>query len=423
MEKLAIIGSGISGLGCVHLLDGRFQISLFEQDDHVGGHANTVEIDEDGRKLPVDTGFMVFNRVTYPNLCHLFQRLGVVAMPTEMSFSVQHMPSGLEFAGSSVNHLFAQRRNLINPDFWRLLWEINRFNSESVAALENGHARGKSVEEFLLDGRYDADFRDRYLVPMSAAVWSTPPDRMLEFPAEALIRFFHNHGFLGLNTQHPWLTLKGGARTYVSELLGKTGTTEKIRERVLKVVRHGRSVEVVTDGGSRSFDRVVMAAHADQSLGMLDRPDALEEALLSKFRFLQNRATLHSDPSFMPQKKLAWSSWNYRLRVDRDGELRPMTVYWMNRLQGVSDKQDYFVSINGENEIPKEHVVKSIDYEHPLFDLETIRAQERLQELNHREGDRRVFFCGAWFRYGFHEDGFASAIACSRALSDDVNWP
>ncbi|MBL6763626.1 MAG: FAD-dependent oxidoreductase [Verrucomicrobiae bacterium] len=423
MEKLAIIGSGISGLGCVHLLDGRYQISLYEQDDHVGGHANTVEVDEDGRKLPVDTGFMVFNRVTYPNLCHLFERLGVVAMPTEMSFSVQHMPSGLEFAGSSVNHLFAQRRNLINPDFWRLLWEINRFNSESVAALENGDARGKSVEEFLLDGRYDADFRDRYLVPMSAAVWSTPPDRMLEFPAEALIRFFHNHGFLGLNTQHPWLTLKGGARTYVSKLLGKTGTTEKIRERVLKVVRHGRSVEVVTDGGSRSFDRVVMAAHADQSLAMLDRPDVLEEALLSKFRFLQNRATLHSDPSFMPQKKLAWSSWNYRLRVDRDGGLRPMTVYWMNRLQGVSDKQDYFVSINGENEIPKEHVVKSIDYEHPLFDLETIRAQERLQELNHREGDRRVFFCGAWFRYGFHEDGFASAIACSRALSDDVNWP
>ena len=420
MEKLAIIGSGISGMGCVHLLDGRYDISLYEQDDHFGGHANTVEISEGGAKLPIDTGFMVFNRVTYPHLCRLFEQLGVVSKPAEMSFSVQHLPTRLEFSGSSVKHLFAQRRNLVNPDFWRLLWEINRFNKEAMQALESGSAKGKSLAEFLYEGRYEDDFRDRYLVPMSAAVWSTPPDRMLDFPAEALIRFFHNHGFLGMNTQHPWLTLDGGSKTYVARLFERTVSTRRLQRRVEKVVREADRVVVVSgDGRREAYDRVIMAAHADQSLAMLDSPDPLEAELMGKFRYQRNRATLHTDQSFMPGRRLAWSSWNYRIRVDQRGMVCPMTVYWMNELQGVSDTTDYFVSINGEDEIAPERILRSIDYEHPLFDVPAMRAQSRLSELNRRGGDSRVFFCGAWFRYGFHEDGLVSGMECARALTGD----
>jgi predicted NAD/FAD-binding protein len=424
MQKLAIIGSGISGLGCVHLLDGRHRITLFEKDAHFGGHANTVDVEEEGRKLPVDTGFMVFNRVTYPNLCRLFERLDVAGKPTDMSFSVQHLPSGLEFAGSSISHLFAQRRNLLIPVFWRLLWEINRFNREAVELLEQGAVETMSVADFLEHGRYTEDFRDRYLVPMSSAVWSTPPDKMLEFPAATLIRFFHNHGFLGMHTQHPWLTPDGGSRNYVQKLLARTTTTTRVTRRVRSVSRRADGVDLLfEDGGREPFDRVILASHADQSLALLDQPTGIERELLGAFRYQQNRATLHTDESFMPKRRLAWSSWNYRVRFDASGHAEPMTVYWMNQLQGVSDKRNYFVSINGAKEIDPAHVLRSIDYEHPLFSLEAVRAQARLHELNRRDDDNRVFFCGAWFKYGFHEDGFSSAIECARALTGEEVWP
>ena len=423
MEKLAVIGSGISGLGCVHLLDGRFDITLIEKDDHFGGHANTVDVEEDGRQLPVDTGFMVFNRVTYPNLCRLFEKLEVLSQPTDMSFSVQHLPSNLEFAGSSINHLFAQRRNLVVPDFWRLLWEINRFNKEAHNALAGEEIGDGSLRAFLAHHRFDADFRDRYLVPMSSAVWSTPPDKMLDFPATTLIRFFHNHGFLGLNTQHPWLTVAGGSRTYVCKLLDRTQSTRRLTRNVQRVVRTGSAVRVVFEGGeTQVFDRVILASHADQSLALLDDPDPLESELLGAFRYQRNRATLHTDESFMPRTRLAWSAWNYRIRLDGDSAVEPMTVYWMNRLQGVSDDVNYFVSINGDAEIAPEKVIRTIDYEHPLFSVEAVRAQQRLSELNLRGPVNRVSFCGAWFKYGFHEDGFSSAIECARAVAGEEVW-
>ncbi len=423
MEKLAIIGSGIAGLGCAHLLNGRYQLTFFEQNDYPGGHSNTVDVVEKGRKSPVDTGFMVFNEVTYPKLCRLFRELGVESKPTDMSFSVMHQPSGLEFSGSSLNHLFAQRRNLANPRFWSLLWQINRFNAEAAEALTSGNWGDRTLADYVAARAYGEDFRDRYLIPMGSAVWSTPPDLMMQFPAATLLRFFHNHGFLGMHTQHPWLTLKGGARSYVRQILKRLNDPVLLNRKVVAVDRDSSSATVATDDGkTHRFDRVILATHADQSLRLLQNPEPIEQRLLDAFKYQANRATLHTDGSLMPDKRLAWSSWNYRVRYDQAGRIRPMTIYWMNRLQGVSDTTDYFVSVNGQEEIDPERIIKSIDYEHPVFSLDAMKAQDELHLLNRRGPENRLYFCGAWFKYGFHEDGFSSALDCSRALAGEKLW-
>lgn len=423
MENIAIVGSGIAGLGCAYLLNERYNITLFEQNGYAGGHSNTVDVDDHGRSAPVDTGFMVFNRQTYPNLCRLFGELQVKPKPTDMSFSVQHRPSGIEFAGSSINHLFAQRRNLFRPRHWRMLQQIHRFNKEAVVALEDGSANGTSLQEFVDRRNYGKDFMDLYLVPMGSAVWSTPPKLMMEFPAATLLRFFHNHGFLGLDTQHPWLTLEGGARTYVTQIRNRLQNPVQLQSKVISVARDSTGVDVQTDDGeSHRFDRVIMAAHADQTHAMLKDAEPLERQLISEFKYQHNIATLHTDESFMPQRKLAWSSWNYRVDFDEAGEIQPMTVYWMNQLQGVSDRTNYFVSINGADEIDPSKVIRMIDYEHPIFSLGAMKAQDRLHELNNRGPENRVFFCGAWFKYGFHEDGFTSALECCRGLTGERIW-
>lgn len=423
MEKIAIVGSGIAGLGCAYFLNPRYELTLFEQNHHVGGHSNTVDVDDNGRPAPVDTGFMVFNRATYPNLCRLFQELRVQPKNTDMSFSVQHLPTDTEFAGNSLNHLFAQRRNLFRPRHWRMLMQINRFNTEAVAALEDGSATDLTLKEFVDRGNYGRDFMDLYLVPMSSAVWSTPPELMMEFPAVTLLRFFHNHGFLGLNTQHQWLTLEGGARTYVKQITKRLRNPVRLQRKVTAVTRNSTGVTIRTDDGkAHRFDRVIMAAHADQSLAMLKDADPLERELICEFKYQHNIATLHTDESLMPRAKLAWSSWNYRVDFDSSGAIKPMTVYWMNQLQGVSERTNYFVSINGAEEIDPARVIRRIDYEHPIFSLGAIKAQERLQLLNKRGADNRVFFCGAWFKYGFHEDGFTSALECCRGLTGERIW-
>lgn len=423
MEKIAIIGTGIAGLGCAYFLNPRYDLTLFEQNAYAGGHSNTVDVNDGGRPAPVDTGFMVFNRETYPNLCRLFKELRVQPKNTDMSFSVQHLPTGTEFAGNSLNHLFAQRRNLFRPRHWRMLLQINRFNSEAVAALQDGSAADLTLREFVERRKYGQDFMDLYLVPMSSAVWSSPPALMMEFPAATLLRFFHNHGFLGLDTQHQWLTLDGGARTYVKQITKRLKNPVRLQRKVTSVTRDSHGVTIRTDDGeAHRFDRVIMAAHADQSLSMLKDADPLERELIREFKYQHNVATLHTDESFMPKTKLAWSSWNYRVDFDSSGNIKPMTIYWMNQLQGVSDRTNYFVSINGADEVDPAKVIRQIDYEHPIFSLGAIRAQERLQVLNNRGAGNRVFFCGAWFKYGFHEDGFTSALDCCRGLTGERIW-
>ena len=427
MPKLAIIGTGIAGLGCAHFLHRDFEVTLFEQNDYAGGHTNTVTALEPqtGRSVPIDTGFMVFNHATYPLLTRLFRELGVPTKPTQMSFSVRHADTGLEFAGSSLNHLFAQRRNLFRPRFYRMLAAVNRFNSEAVTALDDPAARDETLGEYVARRGYGDDFFNLYLVPMSSAVWSTPPELMLGFPAVALLRFFHNHGFLGLRTQHQWWTVVGGAKTYVEKISAPWRDRLRLGQAATRVVRSPRGVTVMTSTGiAQNFDHAILACHPYETLALLDNPTANESRLLREFKYQPNIATLHTDASVMPRTKLAWSSWNYEINRAADGSISAATHYWMNSLQGVSDRENYFVTINRPEAIAADKVLRRISYEHPLFSLGAIRAQAEVPALNlAARQTTQTFFAGAWQRYGFHEDGLLSAYNLSEQMLGRDPWP
>jgi predicted NAD/FAD-binding protein len=415
MESLAIIGTGIAGLGCAHFLQRQYALTLYEKGSHVGGHANTVSVEDESGSVAVDTGFLTYNEVTYPLLTRLFQELDVTAQPSSMSFSVQHLPAGLEFCGSSLNHLFAQRRNLIKPSFWKMLLTINRFNNEALACLNSPRRDSPTLGEYIRERNYGDQFRDFYLMPMSCAVWSTPPERMLQFPARTLLRFFHNHGFLGLQTQHPWRTVSGGAKRYVERISAPFREHIHLRRAVREVRREAAGVRVTDASGHiERYDRVILACHADEALGMLSDADAAEHAVLGEFKYHPNIALLHKDEAVMPRTRRCWSSWNYRIASDGGGDLAPSTVYWINNLQKLSIRQNYFVSINGEETLRPETVLKRIHYEHPLFNNGAIRAQDELPRLNRRHSN--VYFCGSYFRHGFHEDALKSALDLSREL-------
>lgn len=420
METLGIIGTGIAGLGCAHALQRRYALTLYEKGAHVGGHANTVCVEEAANSVPIDTGFMTFNEVTYPHLTRLFRELGVQTQPSSMSFSVQHAPERLEFCGSSINLLFGQRRNLFKPGFWKMLLTINRFNQEAVACLESHRYDHQSLEEYVRERNYGDQFRDLYLMPMSCAVWSSPPEQMMRFPATTLLRFFHNHGFLGLHTQHPWFTVSGGSRCYVEKLIAPFRDRIQLRRGVAQVRRENGRVVVTDQGGERqSFDRVILACHADEALGMLGDADQNEQRVLGEFHYQPNLALLHTDDSVMPRTRRCWSSWNYRVSRGASGQLEPSTVYWINSLQRLPTRQNYFVSINGEASLRPEKILQRIAYDHPLFNLGAVRAQRELPELNRRHSG--IYFCGSYFRYGFHEDALASGLELSRLLDPTLS--
>jgi predicted NAD/FAD-binding protein len=311
-ERIAIVGSGVSGLGCLRFLRAHHDVTVFDRDLRPGGHAHTIDVTEPGtgRALPMDTGFMVFNEVTYPHLCRLFKELGVQPKKTSMSFAVRHDPTGLEWCGSSLNHLFAQRRNLFSLRFWKLLLQINKFNKLAKAEWRSTEAETTSLRDWCARKGLGQDFLDLYLIPMSAAVWSTPAEKMLGFPAAALMRFFHNHGFLGLDTQHQWLTLEGGSRTYVAALLKAHPADFRFGQGVTGVRRDGAQVVVTTTAGEERFDRVIMASHADTTLRLLTDADAEERRLLGAFAYNQNDAIVHTDLAPLPRSPKARSSWN-----------------------------------------------------------------------------------------------------------------
>jgi predicted NAD/FAD-binding protein len=423
MTRLAIIGAGVAGLGCAHFLHSRYDLTLFEQNDYPGGHTNTITVDEQGRPIPIDTGFMVYNEVTYPNLTRLFRELDVKTKPTSMSFSVRHQQSGIEYNGAGLNRLFGQRRNLVSPRFWRLLMTMNRFNAEAIQALENSTYSTYTIRRYVEERGYGDDFLNLFLVPMSSAVWSTPPDRMLDFPAVTLLRFFHNHGFLGLKTHHPWRTLEGGAKTYVARMSAPWQSRVCLNSRAVKVSRAPGSVRVLTaDGAEARFDKVILASHADETLRLLADPTPDEQRLLGEFRYQPNTATLHTDPSFMPRTRACWASWNYRIDQEADGGARPSTHYWMNSLQGVSRRRNYFVSLNSHDRVAPAAVLRRIEYHHPLFNLGAIAAQKELPGLNRLGPEQTTYFCGSYFKYGFHEDAFTSGLECARAVTGEPIW-
>jgi predicted NAD/FAD-binding protein len=420
-ERLAVIGGGIAGLGAAWLLRERYDVTVFERERHIGGHSNTVEIDENGRRVPIDTGFMVFNKVTYPYLVRLFDELRVPIKPTEMSFSVRHEGLDVEYNGMGFNRVFAQRANLVRPRFLRLLAQILRFFRVANASLDDESLESMSLDEFVRRHRLGEDFLRLYLVPMSASIWSITPGGALDFPAATLVRFFHNHGFLGVTTHHPWFTVDGGSREYVKRMLADVPRTQASAP-VASVESGGDQVTVRTkDGASHVFDRVILAAHADESLALLAQPTPRQEKLLSAFRYQANETLLHTDATVMPRRPLAWAAWNYRMEPSEEGE-RPSTHYWMNRLQGVSDRENYFVSLNYADRIDPAKVLWRTNYTHPIFDRAALAAQHHLPSINTESPGQRVFFAGSYFRYGFHEDALASGVQCARAVCGEDPW-
>ncbi len=420
-ERLAVIGGGIAGLGAAWLLRRRYDVTVFERENRIGGHSNTVEIDEEGRRVPVDTGFMVFNKVTYPYLVRLFDELRVPVKPTEMSFSVRHEGLDLEYNGMGLNRVFAQRANLVRPRFLKLLAQILRFFRVANAALGDDALESVTLDEFVRRHRLGDDFLRLYLVPMSASIWSITPGGALDFPAATLLRFFHNHGFLGVSTHHPWFTVDGGSREYVKRMLAGLPRTHAAAP-AASVEACADQVTLRTgDGASHAFDRVILAAHADESLALLARPTPWQEKLLSVFRYQANETLLHTDTTVMPRRKLAWAAWNYRMEPGGESG-RPSTHYYMNRLQGVSDRENYFVSLNYADRIDPAKVLWRTTYTHPIFDRAALAAQHDLPSVNAESRGQRLFFCGSYFRYGFHEDAFASAVQCARAVCGEDPW-
>ncbi|MRI31849.1 NAD/FAD-binding protein [Endozoicomonas sp. OPT23] len=409
--NIAVIGSGISGLSCAWLLSHKHKVTLYEKDDRLGGHSHTVRVNLDGKTVDVDTGFIVFNENTYPNLKAFFRNLGVDEVATDMSFGVSLNQGALEYSGSDLNGIFAQRKNLLKPSYWRMLRDILRFYKKSEEWLKTLTPE-ISLGQLLKKEGFSKTFIRDHLLPMGAAIWSTPEDKMLDYPALAYLRFCQNHGLLQVSDRPRWLTVMGGSRNYVNKLADLLGNSVQLNRCVKDVKRYDDHVLVEDlQGDVQSFDHVVMASHADTSLSLLAEPDELEQHLLGSFSFQRNRAVLHSDESLMPENKRAWASWNYLGSESGQG---PSVTYWMNRLQHI-DSRSLFVTLNPGQEPAAEKIHGCYLYDHPVFDQAAMSAQKRLWEL---QGRNRTWFCGAWFGYGFHEDGIQSGLAVAEALGN-----
>ena len=403
---VAVVGSGISGLSAAWLLSKKHRVSLFEADNRLGGHSHTV----DAAGLAVDTGFIVFNENTYPNLTALFDHIGVATKRSDMSFAVSLDDGHLEYSGTGLLGLFAQGRNAISPRFWLMLRDLVRFYRE---APRNVAALGMiTLDEYLDAAGYGDSFRNDHLYPMAAAIWSTPAANIGAYPAASFIRFCQTHGLLKLAGRPVWRTVAGGSRSYV-QILSK-GIPEVVSNYpVNAIVRAKDGVEIVgRDGHRRRFDRVVIAAHADQALGMLADPSEEEQRLLGAFDYIVNDTVLHSDTRLMPQRRRVWSSWNYMTREDADSR-RLAVTYWMNRLQGIESDRPLFVTLNPHREIAAGAILKQMRYSHPRFDARAMQAQKELWSL---QGRRSTWFCGAYFGAGFHEDGLQAGLAVAEAL-------
>ncbi|MFM2129560.1 MAG: hypothetical protein RL477_1106 [Pseudomonadota bacterium] len=420
-ERVAVIGSGAAGLAAAWSLSTRDEVRLFEAEASLGGHSNTVTIDGNSGPVAVDTGFIVFNPVNYPILCRAFDCLGVATQPSEMSFSLSCDNGGFEYSGRFPGGLAAQPFNLFAPRFWRMLSGLRRFYSEAMDDLPALEASGETLASYLERRAYPAVFRDDHLAPMAAAIWSQPQGEVTDMPAATLIRFFEAHGLLRLAGRPRWRTVTGGSREYVTRIAEQIALSGGSIETSCPVLAVRRSdTEVCLElGSSRTerFDRLVLAVHGDQALRIIADPTVEERRVLGAFRYRPNRVLLHSDPALMPRRRSAWAAWNF---IAPEGPRGPQGVtYWMNRLQSLNTERQIFVTLNPPFEPRADAVLAEFEYTHPVFDCAAISAQRRLHGI---QGERRTWFCGSYFGYGFHEDAFASGVSAARLQGVLAPW-
>lgn len=420
MARIAIVGSGISGLAVAHRLAPLAQVTLFEAGSHFGGHTHTVDVTLPGPHGPascgVDTGFLVFNHRTYPQLVRMFDELQVETVASDMSFSVQVPGVGLEWSGCNLDTVFAQRTNLLKPRFWGMLRDILRFNRLTTALAQAGREiqLAEPIGDFLDRHRFGSAFRDWYFLPMMACIWSCPTDQMLRFPVGTMIRFCHNHGLLQVLDRPQWYTVRGGARHYVQKILDGVADA-RLNTPVRRIERPvGGAVRVSTDHGTEHFDEVVLACHSDQALALLGDPTAEERAVLGAIAYHPNEAVLHTDTAVLPRRRKAWAAWNYERHVEPGRERASVCLHYLiDRLQPLPFAQPVIVTLNPARQPRADAVIGRYHYAHPVFDLAAVQAQRSVPNL---QGRRATWFCGAWTGYGFHEDGLKSGLAVAEAV-------
>lgn len=411
--RIAVIGTGISGMVAAYLLSRRHEVVVFEAEGYVGGHTHTIDVTCDGVTYPVDTGFIVFNQKTYPNFVRLLKNLRVSWKPSKMGFSVQCHQTGLEYSPSSINGLFAQRHNLLRPSFYRMLVDILRFRRESREFLHSDDYR-VTLGQYLRKKGYSRSFVQHFIIPMGAAIWSADPEKFDDFPVRYFVQFFNNHGIMNLRNQPQWLVIEGGSRSYVEPLTRPYRNSIRLKCPVASVRRHGDHVEIKTVAGYREdFDQVVIAAHSDQALAILSDPSPAECEILSAIPYQENVAVLHRDSSLLPRHRAAWASWNYHIPPKNLG--RVTLTYDMNILQGLHAPVEFCVTLNPFRKIDPSKTLSRMHYYHPVYTSRGNLAQKRHEEIN---GKNRTFFCGAYWGYGFHEDGVNSALAVCRHFGE-----
>ncbi len=412
--RIAIVGAGIAGLGSAWLLHKQgHAVTLFEANDYIGGHTNTVDVTRDGITAPVDTGFLVFNDRTYPNLVALFDELGVASAASEMSFSVRVDAAGLEWAGTTVGSLFAQPRNALQPDFWRMLSDIARFNRETTALVESDALAACTLGAFLEERRFGSAFREWYLLPMAAAIWSSPKRDIVDFPLPALVQFCHNHGLLRIRDRPQWRTVQGGGREYVAKIVARLPDVRRATP-VQRIWRTASGADIEAAGRRERFDAVVLACHADEARRLLGDPSPAEERLLSAIRYQPNRVVLHSDVSLLPRSRRAWAAWNYLAAGDADDSRSVAVSYLLNKLQPLPFTTPIVVTLNPPFDPDPALTVRELEYWHPLQDQAAQDARSRFHAM---QGARHTWYAGAWLGHGFHEDGLKSAHAVAAGIA------